>query len=114
MKHRITAITFVATQLTPDQVQIGSDPAATMDRFKELEDNSMINVVAPELFNRKRPPRFTIERDRFLLDNKDVSSAILANQMGLSESFVIMYQRKLGIRPFATNRKHYGAKSYPL
>jgi hypothetical protein len=66
-------------------------------------------IVAPDLFPLKRSRRYTRERDAFLRESKGVDSAILADALGLTERFVIIYQRKLGIRPFSIPGRRNGA-----
>lgn len=60
-----------------------------------------MNIVAPGLYPEKRPRMYTRERDVFLRESKGVDPAILADALGLTERFVISYQRKLGIRAFS-------------
>lgn len=59
-----------------------------------------IRVHAPDLFPLKtrRKTGFTPERDAYLRAHPNVDPAILADALGLTEGFVVMYQRKLGIR----------------
>ena len=64
-----------------------------------------MKIVAPEIYPRRRSNRYTPERDEFLLAHPGIDPAILADRLGLSERFVIGYQRKLGIRPLSGNRK---------
>lgn len=65
----------------------------------------MVKIYAPDLFQKKRTWK-TKERDKFLLENKGIDAALLANDLGLSESFTKKYQQKLGIRPLSgTPRK---------
>jgi hypothetical protein len=66
-----------------------------------------MTVIAPDLYPRKRPDRYTPERDAFLREHPGVDPKILADHLGVSERFVIQYQRKLGIRPMtgSTPRK---------
>lgn len=60
------------------------------------------NVHAPELYEpvwRNRQGRHrTPARDRFFRENWGVDPAMLADELGLSERFVRMYQRKMGLR----------------
>jgi hypothetical protein len=62
-----------------------------------------VTVTAPDLWPRKRNPMFTRERDAFLRENATVDVPILARELNFTERSVIMYQRKLGIRPFTGN-----------
>jgi len=63
----------------------------------------MTKVYAPDLYPRKRNKRYTSQRDQFLREAKGVDPTILAEALGLSERFVIHYQRKLGVRPLTGN-----------
>ena len=63
----------------------------------------MTKVYAPELYPRKRNKRYTAQRDQFLRENKGVDPTLLAAHLGLSERFIIHYQRKLGVRPLTGN-----------
>lgn len=67
-------------------------------------------VYSPDLFPRRRPKHYTAERDRFLLANPNVDTAILADHLGLAERFIITYQRKLGIRPLTSNKPANGRR----
>jgi hypothetical protein len=66
----------------------------------------MTGVYAPELYPRKRPRMYSAERDRLLRENPGVDTAILAEQMHVTERFIISYQRKLGIRQFTGNGRN--------
>jgi len=59
-----------------------------------------MTVFAPELFRprRRKISGHTPERDAYLRENLGVAVAILADMLGLSEGFVIAYQRHLGLR----------------
>jgi hypothetical protein len=61
----------------------------------------MTVIVCPGLYPLRRHSGRTPARDAYLRANPDVSAAILADAMGLSEAFVINYQLKLGLRKFA-------------
>jgi hypothetical protein len=64
-------------------------------------------IVTSELYPRKRHKRYTPERDKFLRDNPLVDPAMLADSMGVTERWIIGYQRKLGIRKLTgTPRKN--------
>jgi hypothetical protein len=65
-------------------------------------------IYSPDFFPRKRPKYYTKERDEFLLANPKVDTAILAYHLGLAESFIITYQRKLGIRRLTSNKPGKG------
>lgn len=50
-----------------------------------------------------RPSRYVVSdrtraRDRFLIENPSVDPALLAEELQLSENFIRMRQRKLGLR----------------
>jgi hypothetical protein len=54
-------------------------------------------VYAPDLWEPK--PRYrTKGRDEHLRENCNVDPAMLAEDLGVTEGFVRMYQRKLGLR----------------
>lgn len=59
-----------------------------------------MTVFAPELFKprRRKIAGHTPARDAFLRENVGIAAAILADALGLSEGFVIAYQRHLGLR----------------
>lgn len=59
-----------------------------------------MNIHAPDLFPRKRPKMYTPERDAYLRANPYVHAKSIALEWGVTERFVIGYQRKLGLRPF--------------
>jgi hypothetical protein len=61
-----------------------------------------MNVVAPDWFKQRRDRRYTPERDQYLRDHVGIDAAQLADDLHLSERFIISYQRKLGLRPFAS------------
>ncbi len=61
----------------------------------------MTHIHAPELYTprkRRQPPRIAA----MLLAHPGVCPAILAADLGITERFVIMVQRKLGIRKFTS------------
>jgi len=60
-----------------------------------------MSIFCPDLFPTRRASGRTPARDAYLRANPDISAAILADAMGLSEAFVINYQLKLGLRKFA-------------
>ena len=62
-----------------------------------------MTVSAPDLYPRKRADRYTKARDEFLQANREIDPAILADQWGVTERFIIGYQRKLGIRKLTGN-----------
>ena len=62
----------------------------------------MPSIRAPELYPRKQKWR-TKERDEYLLQNKGIDPVLLAEDLGVSESFVLRYQRKIGVRAFTGN-----------
>ena len=47
---------------------------------------------------------YSESRGKYLRDHPEISPAILAHHLGVSESFVKQFQRKLGIRPFTGNK----------
>jgi hypothetical protein len=55
-------------------------------------------IHAPGLYPVRRPAGRTKERDAYLRENAGVCPAVLAAEMKLSESFVIRYLIKLGLR----------------
>ena len=57
-----------------------------------------MTVTAPDLYTPRRHKRYTPMRDKFLRENANVDTAMLADSLGLTERFIISYQRKLGIR----------------
>jgi hypothetical protein len=61
--------------------------------------------ITSDLYPLKRAKRYNLDRDRFLTENRSVSTAILAMDMGVTERFVIQYLRKLGLRPFTSHGK---------
>lgn len=63
----------------------------------------MKRVVSPEVHPKRKPKMYTREREKFLREHADVDPAMLADSLGVSERFVISYQRKLGIRPLTGN-----------
>ena len=64
----------------------------------------MTRIRAPELYDTKRRCNgFTPEREAILRAQAGIEPAILAMQLGLTERFVIMYQRKLGLRKCVPN-----------
>ncbi len=67
-----------------------------------------MNVIAPDLYIRKRHSRYTPERDAFLRDNANVDPAMLADSMGVTERWIINYQRKLGIRKLTSTPRKNG------
>jgi hypothetical protein len=58
------------------------------------------HIYAPDLYEPKRIWRTKI-RDDFLRKYTGIDPAILADELGLTERFVISYQRKIGVRPFS-------------
>jgi len=55
------------------------------------------SVRAPEFWE-PRPAYRTKQRDAYFRQTRGIDPAILADELGLNEAFVRMYQRKLGIR----------------
>ena len=63
-------------------------------------------VHAPQLFDYEKKSRHkNPERDQFLRENNMIDSAILAAELGKSEAFVHMLQRRAGLRKLAHHRK---------
>jgi hypothetical protein len=60
-------------------------------------------IHCPDFYEPKRKWR-TKKRDEFIRENIGIDPAILADGLGLSERFVITYQRKLGIRKLTGNK----------
>ena len=63
----------------------------------------MTQIYAPDLYPRKRPKMYTLQRDKFLRETIGVDTAVLAATLGFTERFIISYQRKLGLRPLTGN-----------
>lgn len=72
-----------------------------------------MKISAPDLFpeRRRKVPGHTPERDAYLRAHVGVCTAILAEMLGLSEGFVIAYQRHLGIRKCVPGTKSLREKS---
>ncbi len=64
----------------------------------------MTDVRAPDLYPRRRPRMYRPEREKFLREHPSVDPLLLAEELGVTEMFVIRFQRKLGIRPFTGNK----------
>ena len=62
----------------------------------------MPSINAPDLFQRKRNRKLK-ENDEYIRQNKGICPAILAANLDVTERFVIIRQRKLGVRPFTGN-----------
>lgn len=60
----------------------------------------MNKIFAPDLFipKRIRLPGYTQARERYLRDHQGIDVAILAADLGLTERYVIQFQRYLGLR----------------
>lgn len=58
----------------------------------------MTDIYAPELWPKRRPRMYRPERDDFLRCNPQLDAAIIASDWGVTERWVIGYQRKLGVR----------------
>jgi len=63
----------------------------------------MSTIHAPDFYEPRKKWR-TKKRDEFLRENVGIDPAILADGLGVSERFVISYQRKLGVRPQSWSR----------
>ena len=59
----------------------------------------MSTIHAPDFYGPRRKWR-TKKRDEFIRENVGIDTAILADGLGVSERFIISYQRKLGVRRF--------------
>ena len=64
----------------------------------------MVVVIAPELYEPKLRYR-TKKRDNELRERADIDPAIIAEELGLTERYVLMYQRKLGMREVKQKRR---------
>jgi hypothetical protein len=64
----------------------------------------MTVVRAPELFEPNRPYLRNKKRNAYLRQNYGVDTAMLAADLGVTERFVRLLQRKLGLRR-RTNQK---------
>lgn len=62
----------------------------------------MPTIHAPDLFPKRQKWR-TAQRDQYLRDNQGIDAALLAVDLGVTQSFIEMYQRKLGLRPLTGN-----------
>jgi hypothetical protein len=62
----------------------------------------MPNIFAPDLFQRRRNRKLK-ELDAYILQNTGICPAVLAQALDVTERFVIIRQRKLGVRPFTGN-----------
>jgi hypothetical protein len=71
----------------------------------------MSTIHAPVFYEPSRKWR-TKKRDEFLRENVGIDTAILADGLGVSERFIISYQRKLGVRPFTGNPPRKGASRH--
>ncbi len=71
----------------------------------------MSTIHAPDFDEPRRKWR-TKKRDEFLRENVGVDTAILADGLGVSERFIISYQRKLGVRPFTGNPPSKGVRRH--
>ena len=67
----------------------------------------MSTIHCPDFYEPKKKWR-TKERDEFIRENIGIDPAILADGLGLSERFVISYQRKLGLRALTGNAPRKG------
>ena len=67
----------------------------------------MSTIHCPDFYEPKKKWR-TKKRDEFIRENVGIDPAILANGLGLSERFVISYQRKLGLRALTGNAPRKG------
>jgi hypothetical protein len=67
----------------------------------------MSTIHCPDFYEPKKKWR-TKKRDEFIRENVGIDPAILANGLGLSERFVISYQRKLGVRALTGNAPRKG------
>jgi hypothetical protein len=56
-----------------------------------------LRVHAPELWEPRRNCR-SIKREAYFRENRGVDAAILADDLGVTERYVVMYQRKLCVR----------------
>jgi hypothetical protein len=59
-------------------------------------------VHAPELYEPRRNYR-SKQRDAYFRENRGIDAAILADELGVTERFVQMYQRKIGVRKLRQN-----------
>ena len=71
----------------------------------------MSTIHAPDFYEPKKKWR-TKKRDKFLRENVGIDPAILAYDLGASASFVMRYQRKLGVRPLTGNPPRKGVRRY--
>ena len=67
----------------------------------------MTDIYCHGLYPRRRPRNRTIEREAYLRENVGIDPAILAADLGIQTSWVLAWQRKLGIRPFSCNGAKY-------
>jgi hypothetical protein len=67
----------------------------------------MSTIHCPD-FNEPKKKWRTKKRDEFIGENVGIDPAILADGLGLSERFVISYQRKLGLRALTGNAPRKG------
>jgi hypothetical protein len=73
----------------------------------------MSTIHAPDFYEPRKNWR-TKKRDEFLRENVGIDPAILADGLGVSERFVISYQRKLGIRRLTGNPPRKGVRRHAL
>jgi hypothetical protein len=64
----------------------------------------MSNVYCYDLYQPKRKVDVS-KHDEYLRNNLGICPAILADNLGVTERFVISRQRKLGVRPLTGNPK---------
>ena len=69
----------------------------------------MPNIFAPDLFQRRRNRKLK-EHDAYILQNTGICPAILAEALDVTERFVIIHQRKLGVRHFTGNPPRKGVR----
>jgi hypothetical protein len=66
----------------------------------------MTFVYAPDLYKKRRASRHSKQREEYLRANPGIDPAILAYDMGVTERFVVEFQRKLGLRKLSgTSRR---------
>lgn len=69
-----------------------------------------MTIHAPELYTRKRHAMYSARAEAHLRANPGIDPALLALDLNLTERFVRLFQRKLGLRPFSTSNPNSKVK----
>jgi len=103
LQTQLAGVTAGAPIDAEDLAEIVAQTNVISASIQTIKSVMPTTIWTPGLYPPRRPAWFTDERTNFLRANPTVDPILLAQSLGHTERFVIMYQRKLGIRKLTSS-----------